>query len=813
MAASWRGGTRIAESECRRQQLEAYLSRKGKLKIPNPNARYYLGDKTNREIQPPTAPFKVGLGGELKGGGPTKAPRLKDTKKPAPTNHVKSVAARSRAQPNTKTTETKKTLAKTVPTFPQTRVADIRIKALFPVESNTTENESITGQTAQFGQYEGDIKPATSAYANNLHRLGDQEKENQRMVGTAPNAGHSVSTALIKPFTEQATITQVGTSKDTGSDNRIWAIGIHRTATAAPGAAKAAGAFRAAPGAAKAAGTFRAAPGAAKAAGTFRAAPGAAKAAGTFRAAPGAAKAAGTFRAAPGAAKAAGTFRAAPGAAKAAGTVRAAPGAAKAAGTVRAAPGAAKAAGTVRAAPGAAKAAGTVRAAPGAAKAAGTVRAAPGAAKAAGTVRAAPGAAKAAGTVRAAPGAANAAGTVWEAPGAANTAGRVMVPKQSTKTESVKNYGYRRLSKSTKQLASAKSNPGAGLHPQSASIQNGTTSTGSRPMSIWKPFTRSAQRMHPALGSSARKIKESKRIIQSGSKSTASAKSNAQHLGDHSSVTKTLKGKDERRKQLNEWLASRGKTYKRPPMPTPLKSAVKSVKKNLEHSFWEAIEEEEQNSLADQVNHMLDDCMKLQEKGLPSEQVSAALQNVPEGNKFAKYWICRARLLESAGTMDAVVALFEQAVHNGAEPVEELRSALVETIMRNANSQTACTEKEDNATDYFGESDAVTHLTTTMRILCDKMGGHGSSVVKYRVTATPQVLRGKEAVSRIRSVGRQDLKFLTPVRRSVRIEHVSAAHPEMLREHDCCVSSLNELLAVEEAETFVYRENQALLGE
>ncbi|XP_048477237.1 cytoskeleton-associated protein 2-like [Rhincodon typus] len=205
-------------------------------------------------------------------------------------------------------------------------------------------------------------------------------------------------------------------------------------------------------------------------------------------------------------------------------------------------------------------------------------------------------------------------------------------------------------------------------------------------------------------------------------------------------------------------------------------------------------------------------------KGSPPEQVSAALQAVPDGEKFAKYWICQARLLEITGPMEAVIALFEQAVHNGAEPVEELRSALVETLVKNANTRPACAENDNETggseTDEFRESVAtVTPHTTAMRVLCEKADGHGSSVVKYRVTATPQVHRGKEAADRIRSVGKQDVKFLTPVRRSVRIEHASASYPEMLKEHDCCVTSLNELLAVEETETFVYQENQALLKE
>ncbi|XP_067857378.1 cytoskeleton-associated protein 2-like [Heptranchias perlo] len=943
-AGSRLGRLRISESECRRQQLEAYLTRKGKLKIPGPNARYYLEDKTNRKIQPPTAPSKVGLGGDLKGGGPTKPPKLKGANNPASTNHVKSVAARSRAQPNTKTTEAKKTLSKAVCTVPQ-MTADIQIKkvpTLFPLESNTTENESLARQTAQSGQYGGDLKPvsSTSACADNLlHKSGDEEKENKYIVGTALNAGHSVSSALIKQFTEQTIKTQVGRSKDSGSDNWLSAIGIGRTAKAATRAAKPAGTAKAATRAAQPAGTAKAATRAAQPAGTAKAATRAAQPAGTAKAATRAAQPAGTAKAATRAAQPAGTAKAATRAAQPAGTAKAATRAAQPAGTAKAATRAAQPAGTAKAATRAAQPAGTAKAATRAAQPAGTAKAATRAAQPAGTAKAATRAAQPAGTAKAATRAAqpagtakaatraaqpagtakaassaaqpagtaeaassaaqpagtaeaassaaqpagtaeaassaaqpagtaeaassaaqpagtakaassaaqpagtakaassaaqpagtakaassaaqpagtakaaSSAGTAKAASSAAKPAGRVMVPKQSTMD---KNYGDRRLSKSTQQLAIDKSKPsaGAGLPPQSASIWNGTNPTGKGPIKIWKPFTRPDGRsMHSDLGSPARNITESKGAVQSTSKSTASTMSTTKRWGDPSSVTKTLKGKDERRKQLEEWLTSKGKTYKRPPMPTPLKKAVKSIKKNLELSFWEAIEEEEQKSQADQANHMLDDCMKLLEKGLPPEQVAAALQKVPESDKIAKYWICQARLLELTGTVEAVIAMFQQAVHSGAEPVEDLRSALVEIIMRNASSRTTSAEKEDNETEDFRESSIVTPHTTAMRILCGKAGGRGSSVVKYRVTKTPQVHKGKETLGRTRSVGQQGLKFLTPVRRSVRIEHVSASYPEMLREHDCCVTSLNELLAVEEAGTFVYSENQALLGE
>ncbi|XP_059842131.1 cytoskeleton-associated protein 2-like [Hypanus sabinus] len=731
---------RIAESECRRQQLEAYLQRKGKLKIPGPNDRYYLGDKTNRKLQRQTAAFKAALGENQKCDARTKPSKLNSVKNPTCMNHFKSVASRNQVQSDSKTTLTKQVMT-----------------VLFTVDSNT-EKESVTDPMAQSRQCVGDLLPEASASGEFNHNSRDQEKENKLTVGTAQIVGQSTNSALMKQFTLRSNNIQDSKLKNTASDNQSWAIGTDNIARAAPGAARPVGAPRAAPGAARPVGAPRAAPGAARPVGAPRAAPGAARPVGAPRAAPGAARPVGAPRAAPGAARPVGAPRAAPGAARPVGAPRAAPGAARPVGAPRAAPGAARPVDAPRAAPGAARPVGVP---------------------------------KPVGAPR----------VVKTTSAAAKSTGMVTIPKE--KTEKI----CGKLSKREQELARVK----AGKSSNSASIQNGSNSATSRPVTIWKPFARSAQKLHLTLESPTRNIK-SKGALQNISGSTKTVMSTVKRQDVKSSIIKTLRGKDERRKQLEEWLTSKGKTYKRPPMPTPFKKVIKSVKKNLEHSFLEVMEREEQKDLADGVQDMLDDCMKLLERGSSPKHIYEALKNVPEGEKFAKYWICQARLLELTGTMEAVIALFEKAVHSGAQPVEELRSALVETIMRNANSHTACTEKEDTKTESFEETAVVTPCTK-VRLLCGKTDERGSSVIKYRITATPQVLRMNESMRRIRSTGQQDLKFLTPVRRSVRIEQVSASHPEMLREHDCCVTSLNELLDEEEAETFVYRENQALLGE
>lgn len=61
----------------------------------------------------------------------------------------------------------------------------------------------------------------------------------------------------------------------------------------------------------------------------------------------------------------------------------------------------------------------------------------------------------------------------------------------------------------------------------------------------------------------------------------------------------------------------------------------------------------------------------------------------------------------------------------------------------------------------------------------------------------------------------KDLKFLTPVRRSCRIQRKSSHLPAMLVDHDPCVTSLAELVKLDddEANAYIYRRNPALLND
>lgn len=82
---------------------------------------------------------------------------------------------------------------------------------------------------------------------------------------------------------------------------------------------------------------------------------------------------------------------------------------------------------------------------------------------------------------------------------------------------------------------------------------------------------------------------------------------------------------------------------------------------------------------------------------------------------------------------------------------------------------------------------------------------------------------GKRSQQKPGYVNGHEIRFITPVRRSLRIEKTSSRYPAVLQERDPCVSSVHELLTEDEgqngvtrtAETptsplYVYRENEAL---
>ncbi|XP_054431508.1 cytoskeleton-associated protein 2-like [Pteronotus mesoamericanus] len=274
---------------------------------------------------------------------------------------------------------------------------------------------------------------------------------------------------------------------------------------------------------------------------------------------------------------------------------------------------------------------------------------------------------------------------------------------------------------------------------------------------------------------------------------------------------------EDRRKQLEEWQKSKGKMYKRPPMELKTKS---KIIEEMNISFWKSMEKEEEErkaqlELSNKINSTLTECLQLIEGGVLSNEVFTVLSSIPEAEKFAKFWICKAKFLASKGTFD-VIGLYEEAIRNGATPIQELREVVLNILQDPNRAQDGITSES---------LVAETNLTSTEELARDMKSGRKSCLSprnREQFPATPHITKAEQdhhpgiklqvaPIPRISGMAEvQDMKLITPVRRSARIERAVSRYPEMLQDHDLVVSSLNELLEVEETECFVFRKNEAL---
>ncbi|NXL06546.1 CKP2L protein, partial [Mesembrinibis cayennensis] len=272
------------------------------------------------------------------------------------------------------------------------------------------------------------------------------------------------------------------------------------------------------------------------------------------------------------------------------------------------------------------------------------------------------------------------------------------------------------------------------------------------------------------------------------------------------------------RKQLEEWLASKGKTYKRPPMTLLQKKPVKLSRTNVKEK--EKQEKPEQLCL-ENINNVLTECLKLVEEGVQEEELSAVLSRVPQAEKFAKFWICKAKLLARSGPFD-VAGLYKAAVCAGAVPLQELREVVLDILK--AADQTSegnmsggwlagrslrCPfplppgEKAEQPVPWepAAPCPSETQHAAVTPCLAGRSGTSLPVSIKLQVTSAT---RGRELLEG------HELKFLTPVRRSLRIEQGGSRYPGMLKDHDPVVSSLSEILDAEEETRFFFRKNKAL---
>ncbi|NWW92180.1 CKP2L protein, partial [Rhynochetos jubatus] len=268
------------------------------------------------------------------------------------------------------------------------------------------------------------------------------------------------------------------------------------------------------------------------------------------------------------------------------------------------------------------------------------------------------------------------------------------------------------------------------------------------------------------------------------------------------------------RRQLEEWLVSKGKTYKRPPMTLLQKKLVKPSSTNVK----EKQEEKDPQQLCfEKINSILMECLKLTEEGVEAEEISAVLSQVPQAEKFAKFWICKAKLLARRGPFD-VTGLYKAAVCAGAKPLQELREVVLD-ILKSADQKAEgnahvrglpgawAGRQHGEMVEQPVPCEPATPGPRESQLAAATPRPTGWSLSSLPVSVKLQVTsaaRGKEKLEAL------EMKFLTPVQRSLRIERAGGRYPEMLKDHDPVVASLREILVAEEDAQFFFRKNKAL---
>ncbi|NWS97216.1 CKAP2 protein, partial [Mionectes macconnelli] len=163
-----------------------------------------------------------------------------------------------------------------------------------------------------------------------------------------------------------------------------------------------------------------------------------------------------------------------------------------------------------------------------------------------------------------------------------------------------------------------------------------------------------------------------------GTKSGQNSKTNG-----HRNSILPKESAEERRARLEDWRASRGKVMRRP--PTYVLLGPQSKSEEQEYSSADALKH---ILHSEKVNKILSECLQLTEQGCQGDEVCAMLedltQSVPGVKKLAKYWVCCMRL-EQRGSLEKLIAVYEEAILAGAMPKEELRHTLIETMKNNEN--------------------------------------------------------------------------------------------------------------------------------
>ncbi|KPP73630.1 hypothetical protein Z043_107270 [Scleropages formosus] len=298
---------------------------------------------------------------------------------------------------------------------------------------------------------------------------------------------------------------------------------------------------------------------------------------------------------------------------------------------------------------------------------------------------------------------------------------------------------------------------------------------------------------------------------------------------------------EERRAKLSDWLASKGRTLKRPPIASTLSKTSKLMCRvqskhppssqpqsnpkptspmHLGSNLESQVVAQSESVFESAAQPNLDPEPETKQAPTPSPDIMNTTLDLLDNSDMDLPVDPQVRMEDLVVNLCSALEAMEvlSSGDHGESGENVTKVCQVEQQMEKANILEPAEEIFDQKVKEEGSI-----LMESGDECVEEAEMEAASVVRYSVRTTPYLQNMKqriqcemtpsEATGRHRqSSAIKDLKFLTPVRRSCRIHRQSARLPGMLTDHDPTVSSLAELAKLDDdANAYIFRRNPALL--
>lgn len=337
---------------------------------------------------------------------------------------------------------------------------------------------------------------------------------------------------------------------------------------------------------------------------------------------------------------------------------------------------------------------------------------------------------------------------------------------------------------------------------------------------------------------SAPRCKSMSRLKISGKSQSASA--NSTPLKCHQPILNSGE-RPKQYKKLNNWLISKGKTPFGVKAKIPGFKAVKtiqtpvgspssvpqspSVQTPSRKSHWQGLRDEDDlDEIAVLIRNAMSDVRNCIKEGCPTsileETLEELVENLPTVTQHAQYWIALA-LIQQAADADysKICDIYEKAILAKAQPITDIQEALSEWLLKGVHGQkktTAVDELENVSRSVPTNQSSIEHPALhKLKIATPPVYKNAAtspiifkSPVRNR-DASPSVPQSPSSVVKLRMVSKSSPVFnrikslrslpdsasavITPVRRSTRIATAQHNYPIGLRDHEPCLSSVQEI--------------------